>query len=178
MVEDCTFATNSPCIDHGKPAAWMTSGMDLDGEDRIMNGVPDMGAYDFNPDTFRCDFTGSPLVGLTPLEVIYQATVGGTNLVAVTNDLDGNPRPLDGDFDGTNDYLCITDITVSSPVTIYFDSSSDRCYTLNYCSNLVEGTWTNVPGAGPRVGAGGADSMQDTNDPPRGPFYRVGVELP
>ncbi len=45
-------------------------------------------------------------------------------------------------------------------------------------SNLLDGSWTNVPGAGPRMGVHGPDSMDDTNEPPRGPFYRLGVELP
>ena len=50
-------------------------------------------------------------------------------------------------------------------------------HCMDGCSNLVDGAWTNVPGAGPRDGMGGPDSMQDTNQPPRGPFYRLEVEL-
>ena len=46
-------------------------------------------------------------------------------------------------------------------------------YTMKGCSNLVDGAWPNVPGAGPRKGVHGADSMDDTNQPPRGPFYRL-----
>jgi hypothetical protein len=64
------------------------------------------------------------------------------------------------------------------PWTVYFLSSSGRVYTLNCCSNLVSAVWTNVPGAGLRLGAGGADSMQDTNLSPKGLFYRLKVELP
>jgi hypothetical protein len=78
--------------------------------------------------------------------------------------------PRDG-----SDYLRITNITHASPVTVWFDSSSNRWYTMIGCSNLLDSAWTNVPGAGPRRGAGGADSIIDTNVPPRGPYYRVGV---
>lgn len=69
-------------------------------------------------------------------------------------------------------------VTHDSPVAVYFDSSTGRVYTLQGATNLVEGMWTNVPGAGPRAGVGAADSMQDTNEPPAGSFYRVEVQLP
>ncbi len=64
------------------------------------------------------------------------------------------------------------------PPTIGFESSAERIYTLLGRSNLVDGVWQPVPGAGPRQGAGGADSFTDDNEPPRGPFYRLKVELP
>ena len=63
-----------------------------------------------------------------------------------------------------SDYFRIT-IVSNLPWTIYFESSSNRLYSMLGCSNLVNGTWTNVFGAGPRVGVGGADTMQDTNVP-------------
>ena len=85
----------------------------------------------------------------------------------------------DTDPADSNDYLRITGITKVSPVTVWFDSSSsNRDYRLQGAGDLVGGSWSNVPGAGPRPGAGGADSLQDTNEPPRGPFYRLEVTLP
>ncbi|MBN1268084.1 MAG: hypothetical protein JXB04_00710 [Kiritimatiellae bacterium] len=72
----------------------------------------------------------------------------------------------------------MTDVTHDSPVAVYFDSSTGRLYTLEGAEDLLDGIWTNVPGGGPRPGVGGADSMADTNDPLRGPFYRLEVELP
>ena len=59
-----------------------------------------------------------------------------------------------------------------------FESSSNRLYSLLATSHLVGGAWIGVPGAGPRPGAGGADSLHDTNVPPMGWFYRLRVELP
>lgn len=72
----------------------------------------------------------------------------------------------------------ITAISSLPPFTVCFISSSNRQYALNGCSNLPGGSWTNVPGIGPRIGAGGVDSMGDTNNPPYGLFYRLTVELP
>lgn len=62
------------------------------------------------------------------------------------------------------------------PFTVYFDSSSNRTYTLMACECLTNAAWTNVPGAGPRIGIGMADSMSCTNAPATG-FYRIRVDL-
>jgi len=75
-------------------------------------------------------------------------------------------------------HFCIRAISNNSAVMLYFNSSSNRLYTMIAASNLLDDSWTNVPGAGPRKGVGGADSMQDTNAPSRRTFYRLSVELP
>ena len=84
------------------------------------------------------------------------------------------------DTDPTNDasFFCITNVTPASPYTVYFHSSTGRVYTMGGATDLVDGAWTNVLGAGPRLGAGGVDSMTDTNEPPAGPFYRLEVQMP
>ncbi len=74
-------------------------------------------------------------------------------------------------------YLRVTAISNGPPLTLCFQSSSNRLYTLLGRTNLTDGAWQAVPGAGPRAGSGGADAMQDTNQPPKGPFYRLKVEL-
>ena len=66
----------------------------------------------------------------------------------------------------------------TSATVVTFESSPGRVYTLLGCADLASGVWTPVPGAGPRLGAGGADSLTDPNVPPHGPFYRLRVELP
>jgi T5SS/PEP-CTERM-associated repeat protein len=103
----------------------------------------------------------------------------------------GSDQNADGDsFSNWQEYVADTDPTNSAsyfhvtavsnlpPWTVCFLSSTGRLYTLNGISNLVNGVWTNVPGAGSRLGVGGLDAMQDTNVPPKGPFYRMNVELP
>jgi len=103
---------------------------------------------------------------------------------AETDNPDGDPHDNRQEFiaqtDPTDatDYFRIVDISNNSPATLYFESSSNRRYTMEGNSNLVSGAWANVPGGGPRSGTGGADAMQDTNAPPKGPYYRLQVELP
>ena len=63
---------------------------------------------------------------------------------------------------------------------IRYDSSIDRLYTLFRSSNLVSGSWSAVPGQGPRLGYGAFDFFFDTNAPPDGAgrFYRIEAQLP
>lgn len=84
----------------------------------------------------------------------------------------------DTDPNNPEDYFRIISISNGPPPAIYFEASSNRIYTLIGCSNLWEGAWTNIIGAGPRMGSGGGDSIQDTNQFPAGPFYRLRVDLP
>ncbi len=81
--------------------------------------------------------------------------------------------PLD-----SNSYFCITTISNSTSAAISFYSSSNRIYSLFGSSDLSSNTWSAVSGAGPRAGVGGADILQDTNEPPQGPYYRLKVQLP
>ncbi|MEI7435761.1 MAG: hypothetical protein WCL16_03015, partial [bacterium] len=83
------------------------------------------------------------------------------------------------DTDPTNpsSYFQLVAVSNLPPLRVYFLASSNRQYTMNWCSNLVHDVWTNVPGQGPRSGAGGADWMQDTNLLPA-EFYRIDVQLP
>jgi len=115
----------------------------------------------------------------------YGLTNGGwTFNQAETNRSDSDPlnngQEYVADTDPTNAASYFRAMAVSNlpPWTVYFLSSTGRMYTLTASSNLVNGVWTNVPGAGSRIGLGGFDSMPDTNVPPKGTFYRLKVELP
>jgi hypothetical protein len=153
---DYQLLSASPCIDAGNNA-YMPTGADFDGTPRPLDG----------------DFDGTNTVD-----------IGAYEYDSVTTDSDGDQASdyeehvADTDPANPNDTFQINAISNASPVSVYFESSSNRWYTMAGCSNLLDGTWTNVPGAGPRVGVGGSDLLQDTNVPVRGPFYRLEVELP
>ena len=40
---------SGPTVDAGKELDWMATGLDLEGKDRVINGVPDLGCYEFLP---------------------------------------------------------------------------------------------------------------------------------
>jgi len=100
---------------------------------------------------------------------------------AETDNPDGDPHNnrqeyiADTDPTDSNDYFSIGGITVASPPVITFESSSNRLYSLQGRSTLITGDWSQITG---KTGAGGTDSLSDSNQPPRGPFYRLEVELP
>ena len=73
-------------------------------------------------------------------------------------------------------YFKITSISNHPQATVYFESTGFRVYTLQSCSNLLNNTWTDVPGAGPLKGC--CLSLSDTNQPAKGPYYRVKVQIP
>ena len=109
-------------------------------------------------------------------------------------DVDARPVPdkgttlryeniADTNPDDPSDRFEILAIDPGPPVVVTFrPGSSERVYTLHAIDDLVSGVWTNVPGAGPRAGEGEGpvreDTPSDENDPPKGPFYRLKVELP
>jgi uncharacterized repeat protein (TIGR01451 family) len=71
----------------------------------------------------------------------------------------------------------ITDLTVSNPAVISFDSSAGRVYTLQSATDLVSGNWSNEPGQVDRTGVGGPDAF--TNDATIvEKDYRIGVRVP
>lgn len=180
---DYRLSAASPCIDTGNNA-YVPSGPDLHGTPRPLDGdtngtaVADMGCYEYlnragdsDGDTMSDGFEDD--YGLDP-----------TDASDATGNLDGDPYSnaeeyiADTDPTDSNDYFRIAGISAPSPITVTFEASSNRLYTMYACSNLLSGLWTNVPGAGPRKGGGGGDSMQDTNVPSKGPFYRLAVGLP
>jgi hypothetical protein len=84
------------------------------------------------------------------------------------------------DTDPTNplSYFHIVSISNLPPAQrfVSFLSSSRRYYTLQSRDSLLVGGWTNVTAQVGIQGAGGLDSLQDTNVTPR-QYYRVGVEV-
>lgn len=103
------------------------------------------------------------------------AAVGNQDVDPFTTDEEwiADTSPID-----SNSWFRVTGVTYGPSATVHFDSSTGRLYTMQCVTHLPESGWTNVPGSGPRPGAGGADSMPDTNAAPAGSFYRMNVQLP
>lgn len=149
---DYRLSTNSPCIDAGQDRPGIVN--DLEGTPRPLdgdaNGVTalDMGCYE-----------------------IYNAA-GDSDGDGMT---DGNEGIADTDPTDAKSVLRILAISNNSPVTVYFESSVNRLYSLQGRSALTADDWAEITG---KAGTGGSDALTDTNEPPRGPFYRLGVTRP
>ncbi len=86
----------------------------------------------------------------------------------------------DTDPHDTGDVFRVLSVSNGPPLVVQFQpSSTGRVYTFQYTDTLPDGgSWTNVPGADPRPGAGGVDGMSDTNPPSPNRAYRIRVEVP
>ena len=154
---DFHLASFSPCIDVGNNA-FVVGSKDLDGSARILDGdangsaMVDMGCYEF----------------LNPLaDSDSDHMKDGDEVIAGTNPAD------------SNDYFRVLKVSHSSPAgtEVFFDSLDSRQYQLFWRSNLLEGVWYPVTTT-PQMGAGGIDSLSDTNDEASVRFYRLEVSLP
>ncbi len=109
------------------------------------------------------------------------------------NPCDPTDRDIDPDLDGWSnwkEWIADTNPTnpasilhiaiesnIASTVSVHFDSSAQRHYTLLGSDNLQPAEWIPVPDAGPRAGVGGPDQMTDPA-PEMQRFYRIRVEVP
>ncbi len=163
---DYHLQSGSPCIDSGTTLG--TAG-DLEGTPRPLDGdangsaVADMGAYEFASSAVDSDGDGASDYAERVADTGILDSDDWFRIAAISN----RPAPPGGGGQAG-----------SSPAAVYFESSANRRYTVAGRSNLLIGAWSDVPGAGPRLGTGGTDMLQDTNVPPRGPFYRLQVDLP
>jgi parallel beta-helix repeat protein len=73
---DYRLQKNSPCKNKGSNSAPGLTARDLAGWPRIIEGVVDLGAYEYG--TVAADFSGSPLKGPFPLSVLFTAATWGT----------------------------------------------------------------------------------------------------
>ncbi len=114
----------------------------------------------------------------------YGLTAGGLSFdQAEAGNPDGDPFTsgeeyiADSDPNDPASHFRVLAVSRNVPVTVTFESSAARRYTLLGCDTLLGGAWDPVPGGGPRPGVGGPDALTDTGAVPR-PFYRLKVELP
>jgi parallel beta-helix repeat protein len=179
---DFRLATNSPCVDKGTNADWMVGATDLEGKPRIINGTADMGAYEAIPPAWDTD--GDLIPDWWTWKYFGHFTGMPDDHSMATNCADGT---------GVNNlYKYMADLDPTNPVSVFkvdavsnypsvrlvcFAGSPDRVYTLNWTTNLVSGSWTNVPDQTCVPGSGPGTSLSDTNaDAQR--FYRLDVRMP
>jgi len=96
---DYRLAAASPCIDTGTNQAWMASGKDMDGFSRLVGTAVDRGAYESDParGPLACSFVGAPTVGSESMEVVFTASVCGSNMSGLVYTWDlGDGRHLSG----------------------------------------------------------------------------------
>ena len=84
----------------------------------------------------------------------------------------------DTDAADSNDFFRATALLTNSTLGVSFQSSSNRLYTLEKCTNLTYGIWTSLPERTRIPGIGGPDLLIDTNETENARFYRLQVELP
>ncbi len=109
------LATGSPCRDAGANQAWMTTAVDFEGSNRIINATVDMGIYEAAFDsTLVCNFTADEAVGDNSLWVTFTAEFSGGNTDIIwygwdfnnngTFDLTGTDIPVVSNFYGVGTY--------------------------------------------------------------------------
>jgi hypothetical protein len=168
--------SGSPCIDAGTNLSSVITN-DLEGNPRPLDGngdgvlAFDMGAYEFDLRTvvptnwffrYGLDPTDPYVVGADPDQdayTSYQEWVADTN---PTN---------------AHSFFQIEAIAASSTVNVYFQSSSNRLYTLRSATNLIPAVWADVPGQVDVPGSGGMDTLTDAANGVN-KFYRISVSAP
>ena len=179
---DVRLSPGSPCIDTGTNlSAFMRT--DLFGIPRPLDGngdgvaAFDMGAYEFLLPTADSNGDGIP----DGWCVRYSLNPIDPAVAAGNPDQDGRSTCDEwlADTDPTNpeSYFHLIAIASGPPMTISFQSSSNRLYTLCSTSNLAGAVWSDMPGQTGRPGSGGIDTLTDTNTTAQR-FYRVRVGVP
>ncbi len=162
--------SNSPCINAGKNTP-VATGIDLDGNPRVIGGTVDVGAYEF----------------LSPRSLISYAWLSHYGLPQ-----DGSADFADPDADGLNnwqEWRCATDPTnsfsvlkllsaqkIGSALTLKWQSIYRKRYSVERASTL--GSTTNFRTLATNIFAPtNTTTYVDTNAPGPGPFfYRIGVQ--
>jgi hypothetical protein len=82
----------------------------------------------------------------------------------------------DTDPRDSNAFFRVTAISNSESCIVFFQASGNRVYAMEYCDDPATGRWAEVEGQSQHPGAGGPDSLVDTN-PAAMRAYRLSVSF-
>jgi hypothetical protein len=167
---DLRLQSNSPCINAGNNS-YVTTTTDLDGNQRIVGGTVDIGAYEFQ----------------TPASLISYAWLRQYGLPT-----DGSADFIDSDHDGLNNWQewrvgtspidsasvlrMLSVASATNGLTIAWQSVSGICYFLECSTNLSAHPAFSVVQSN-LTGQAGTTTYTDTNLPASAQiFYRIGVQ--
>ncbi len=173
---DFRLQAGSPCIDAGINLTGYAE--DFYGTVRPLDGdadgvaIADIGIHEvYNPGG---DTDGD---GLT--DGLESDTLGTSMFNSNTDgDYFSDYAEYVADTDGadSNSYFCATAFT--SNCIVSFDSSDARQYTLQFCTSITDGVWSNVAGQVDIMGSGSLDTLSDPAPASSPCYYRVKVEIP
>jgi hypothetical protein len=172
----------SPCIDAGTNLSALIK-TDLDGLPRPLDGngdgaaTFDIGVYEYYPQT-----ADSNEDGISDQWCLnYGFDPNDPNLAAENPDQDfyTNEEEWVADTNPTNANSRFRILSMSSgpPARLFFHSSSNRLYSLEFCTDLANLSWTVVPGQVNVPGNGHLHCLSDPS-PAQTRFYRVRVSVP
>jgi len=181
--DDFHLRYDSPCIDSGTDLTGTISD-DFDGTPRPLDGdfdgvaEFDIGAYEYLPnqdtDSDTMPDGWEHRFNLDPSDPSDASGMFDSDPHCNLEEFIADTDPTDGD-----DYLRVLAISNNSPVSIHFDSSSNRAYSLLRRSSLVTGQWALVNGQTNVLGTGAEDMLTDTNATTTTDlFYRLRVGMP
>ena len=171
-TNDFHLQSNSPCINSGNNTL-VVGATDLDGNPRIVAGMVDIGAYEYQTPVSKISYAWLEQYGL-PI-----------NTNADTSDADGDGLNNYQEWiAGTNPTNALSVLAVLPPVptnnpaglVVGWQSVNNRTYFLQSSTNLgAQPAFSTIQSN--IAGQTGTTSYTDTNDIGNGPFfYRVGVQ--
>jgi hypothetical protein len=167
---DLRLQSNSPCINAGNNA-FAPAGLDLDGNPRVVGGIVDLGAYEFqNPRS---------IISYAWLEEFGLPTDGSADFEDPDQDGVNNWQEWRAGTNPTNAFSVLSMLGASNDaasVTVQWRSVSGIAYYLPRATNLhAQPAFSSIQSN--IVGQAGMTSFKDTNALGAGSvFYRVGVQ--
>jgi len=121
-ILDFRLSGVSPCIDTGTNEIWMLTGFDLGGGSRIMDGIVDMGAFEYAATTLLIRTMAGTHGSISPTQDIVNA--GGSSTFTITPDAGYIIRDVhvNGVFIGSTNSYTFTGVMSNQVLAATFDT--------------------------------------------------------